>query len=63
MHSPEQIEQTLIDLGCDIISLDKSMVKFWWKGNIIQYFFKKQWATGKGIDDGRGFENLIKQLQ
>lgn len=63
MHSPEQIEAKLVDLGLDIISCDKSVIKFWFNGNTIQYFFKKQWATGKGIEDGRGFTRLLNQLK
>lgn len=62
-HNPEAMENALIDLGLDVISVDKHLIKFWYKGNTIQYFFKKQWASGKGITDCRGWDNMIKQLK
>jgi len=62
-HSPEKMEQVLIDLGLDVISADKTVIVFWYKGNKIQYFIKSQWASGRGIEDGRGWDRLIKQLQ
>lgn len=60
---PEEIENSLIDLDIDVISVDKISVKFWFKGRIITYFIKKQWATGKTIDDCRGWDNLYRQLK
>lgn len=63
IHSPEKMQEQLIELGLDVISADNSTIKFWYNGNIIQYFPKKQWASGKGINDGRGWENLINQLK
>lgn len=37
-------------------------VKFIYRGNEITFFPYKGWFSGKGINDGRGIENLIKQL-
>lgn len=62
-HSPSQIENFLIELGFDVIQADKTVVKFWYNGNIISFWVKKQWFSGKGVEDGRGFNNLINQIQ
>lgn len=61
--STEEIENSLVDLGIDVISADKISVKFCFKGRIITYFIKKQWATGKTIKDCRGWDNLYAQLK
>lgn len=61
-NSPDQMEQLLIDIGIDVISVNKVSIKFWFKGNEIEYFIKKQWVTGKGIKDGRGWNHMYNQL-
>lgn len=33
------------------------------KGNIVHFFPYSGWFSGKGINDGRGFKNLIAQLK
>lgn len=63
MKTALEIEQILLDLNIDVISTDNNIIKFWYNSNIIIYYVKKQWATGKGITDGRGFNNLLKQLK
>lgn len=63
MKTTEDIEQALIDLNIDVISTDNNIIKFWHKNSTVIYYVKKQWATGKSINDGRGFENLLKQLK
>ena len=37
-------------------------VTFQFKGNQIKYFPYSEWVSGKGIKDGRGLHNLLKQL-
>jgi len=37
-------------------------IQFKFKGNIITYFPYSGWATGKGIKDGRGLQNLLQQI-
>lgn len=37
--------------------------KFEYKGNPIRVFPYKGWFTGKGIKDGRGIKNLLKQIR
>lgn len=39
------------------------MIEFEYKGHSIKYFPYSGWATGKTIKDGRGLNNLIKQLK
>lgn len=41
---------------------DDTSIKFMFKGNEITYFAYSGWASGKGIKDGRGLINLLKQL-
>ena len=33
------------------------------KGETVKYFPLKEWFTGKTVKDGRGIQNLIKQLK
>ena len=40
----------------------EKVVTFVHGGNTIRYFPFTGWATGKGIRDGRGFVNLVRQL-
>lgn len=37
-------------------------LEFIFKGSRIKYYPKKQWFTGKTVEDGRGLENLLSQL-
>lgn len=39
-----------------------SYIEFEYKGSIVRFFPYTGWATGKTIKDGRGINNLIKQL-
>lgn len=39
------------------------MIEFEYKGHIVKYFPYSGWATGKTIKDGRGLDNLLKQLK
>ncbi len=50
--------------GYDILSQSTiSQLCFLHEGNIIRFFPYKGWATGVGITDGRGLNNLLKQLK
>jgi len=60
--TPEQIEQKIVDLGYDIISVTQSMIKFWYRGQKVQYFPKSEWFSGKSVKDSRGIEELFKQI-
>jgi len=50
-------------LGLKITETSSTYLKFEFKGNTITYFPYSGWASGKGIIDGRGLDNLLKQLK
>lgn len=58
-----EIEQELIEMGYDVCEANYKRVVFWYKDNLITFWIKKQWASGKGVQDGRGIENLFKQIK
>lgn len=63
---PKRINTAKLELerlGYAIITEDKTKITFQFKGNIIQFFPYSGWASGKGIKDGRGLHNLLKQLK
>lgn len=53
----------ITNLGLEITFRDKTKIIFTYKGNPITFFPYSGWHTGKGITDGRGAENLYKQLE
>lgn len=50
------------ELGYDIFFSDEKVLTFIHKGQAVQYFPYSGWHTGKSIKDGRGLNNLLKQL-
>lgn len=49
--------------GYDILSQSTiSQLCFLYMDNIIRFFPYKAWATGVGIKDGRGLNNLLNQI-
>lgn len=50
-------------LGFEIIIETNKMICFEYLGHIISFYPYSGWATGKTINDGRGLENLLKQLK
>lgn len=50
-------------LGLRITNFSDKMIEFEYKGHIVKYFPYSGWATGKTIKDGRGLDNLLKQLK
>lgn len=50
-------------LGLKITNCTDKMIEFEYKGHSIKYFPYSGWATGKTIKDGRGLDNLLKQLK
>lgn len=46
-----------------LLNCTDKMIEFEYKGHSIKYFPYSGWATGKTIKDGRGLNNLIKQLK
>lgn len=56
------IEQLEKIKGVRIDLVDEVKIIFYWKENKITLFPYSGWHTGKSIKDGRGIENLLKQL-
>ena len=53
------------NLGLDPVDLranKQQCINFQFKGHNVSYFPYSGWATGKTIKDGRGLQNLLKQL-
>jgi len=46
-----------------IIDFDKYSIWIQYKCEKIRLYVYSGWFTGKGIKDGRGIENLLKQLK
>ena len=49
-------------LGIRVKYRDSTKIMFEFKGSNVTYFHSG-WATGKPIRDGRGLQNLLKQLK
>jgi hypothetical protein len=49
-------------LGYIITFENQTELRFEYKGNVIKFYPYSGWHTGKGIKDGRGIDNLLKQL-
>lgn len=50
-------------LGYSVSHQDERRFDFEFNGNTIRVFPYKGWFTGKGIKDGRGIRNLLKQIK
>lgn len=59
----EHAKYKLEEIGIDVIFECESRIEFYYDGELIQYYPFKQWATGKSIEDGRGLNNLLKQIK
>ena len=55
--------QQLQALGYGITHKDSTKVQFIHKGETITLFPYSGWHSGKTIKDGRGIDNLLKQLK
>lgn len=63
---PKRIEYArdkIINLGFDISYEDKTRLEFIYMDAVIIFFPYSGWATGRTINDGRGLNNLLKQLR
>lgn len=49
-------------LGYEIKYQDNTKIKFDYQGEEVTLFPYSGWHSGKSIKDGRGIENLLKQL-
>lgn len=59
----EYAKQEIKKLKLPISFEDKTTLKFTFEGNTITFFAYSGWFSGKGIQDGRGIDNLLKQLK
>jgi hypothetical protein len=46
-----------------IVREDETKIVFFYKGSPVHFYPYSGWHTGKSIKDGRGLENLLKQLK
>lgn len=53
----------LTALGYEVYKVSTTYLTFWHKGHPITFYPYSGWFTGKLITDGRGLENLLKQLK
>jgi hypothetical protein len=49
-------------LGLEITDKTETSIVFAFKGSFVTFYPYSGWATGETIKDGRGIENLLKQL-
>jgi len=64
-QEPKRIEYAvsrLAQIGIEIDYEDDKKIKFTHKGHEVTLYPYSGWFTGKSVMDGRGVENLIKQL-
>ena len=50
-------------LGYDVTVGDNKDLCFTYKGSIVVFFPYSGWHSGKTITDGRGLQNLLKQIK
>ena len=58
----EYAKQEIKKLKLPITFQDEKSLKFTFNGNTITYFAYSGWASGKGIENCRGIDNLLKQI-
>lgn len=58
----EYAKNQIISKGYDVSVIDDNKIEFEFNGNKITHFAYTGWHTGKGIKDGRGINNLLKQI-
>lgn len=63
---PLRMQKALEELqkvGVQISYQDKKQIRFFWKGKTVSFFPYSGWHSGQTITDGRGLNNLLKQLK
>lgn len=63
---PERIStaiRKLTELGKEIIYRDSTKIMFDHIGHQVTFYPYSGWHSGKSIKDGRGLENLLKQIR
>jgi hypothetical protein len=59
----EYAKNKLQELGCEVTFVGNTTITFVYKKEIIHFFPYSGWHSGKSIKDGRGLNNLLKQLK
>lgn len=62
---PKRMEEAKRSIGAKIPKLygqTHNSISFDYNGHQVVYYPYSGWATGKSIKDGRGLQNLLKQL-
>lgn len=65
-YEPIRIDRAvnaLMALGIEITFINNTRIEFYYREALITYYPYSGWASGKTIKDGRGLENLLKQLK
>lgn len=65
-EEPKRIEfavKKIEALGHKITHRDDKKIQFEHRGNVVTLYPYSGWHTGKTITDGRGLENLLKQIR
>lgn len=57
-YAKEKIEKLGYDV--EVVGVE---IRFLFNGNMIKFFAYSGWHTGKGVKDGRGLDNLLKQIR
>ena len=63
---PKRVHSTakkLMDLGFNVEIFGGNRIEFLFEGKLVTFFPYSGWFTGKTVTDGRGFNNLLKQIQ
>ena len=62
---PKRIQwaiDAITNLGFEIVNEDETKIQFFFEGEWVTFYPYSGWHTGKSIKDGRGLQNLLKQL-
>lgn len=59
----EFAEMQILELGYDITFTCNTRLEFYHNRELVRFFPYTGWHTGKSIEDGRGLNNLLKQLK
>lgn len=63
---PKRMEyavEIITRMGFKVINKQDNCFSFFFSGHPVTFFPYSGWATGKSIKDGRGLDNLLKQLK
>lgn len=56
-------QQKLEELGFDVTVVNHTLLTFIFNGKKVMFYPYSGWHSGSTIKDGRGFKNLIRQIE